>query len=256
MRGFLYFIFLVFLLISGCITTTEKYRYQQRVDNFYHLLKDEEWALFKTAEFDRAGDMIKKRLSEDTNFFKKWKKMQYDEAIATFDPAQTLKFFYEIIYKELNRTAYYKLMNMMDEKSLMKFIRYEDFENLGDEFYKSSSRAKAFIENLKKGYRLYKFSNKEIFELYRKVIFREATQKYFYDLCKLLDSLKLLNDFENGNLERFSSLKLDNLTEMEFQRIQQLTGLKLNFSEFVKVYYDVVIKEMDRGAVIQTLHKF
>ncbi len=255
-KRYIIFVFFISLILSNCTTVSEKFRYQQRIDAFYNLLEEEEWTLFKKREFEKAGDLIKERLSNNREFFKKWKQMQYNEAIATFDPAQTLKFFYEIIYKELNRPQYYKLMSLMDEPSVIQFAKYENIDKLCEDFYNKNNATKNFMDNLKKEYRLYKFSNREIFEFYRKVIFKEATQKYFYDFCKFINLLNLLNAFEKGEITKFASLKFDNVTEIEFQRIQKLTGLKLRFSDFVNVYYEVVIKEMDKGAVVQTLHKF
>ncbi|MCX7821359.1 MAG: SRPBCC family protein [Brevinematales bacterium] len=253
-------IFVLFLVIffTSCITTTEKYRYQQRVDNFYHLFNEQEWNYFKKADFVSASQLISERLKNDKKFLAKWKKVQYDEAIATFDVEQTLKFFYEIIFKELNKIPYYKFMEFLSQDLTMRFINKE-YKALED-FYNSNNEFKKFVDNLKKEYRLYKFTNEEVFSFLREIVFKEMTQKRFYDFCSILSELKVLYEFEKGNLTNIDneiSKGLSRTLEIKLDRFYSNTGLKgLPFSDLVKVYYNVVMKEMDKGAVIQTLHKF
>ncbi len=247
-------VLVLFLFVSlvSCIVTTEKYRYQHRIDNFYSVLNEEEWADFKRGDFSSAAKSLSKRLKDDKTLYEKWKKVQYDEAIATFDVEQSLKFFYEIIFKELNRETYYKFMKMLPNEIKMSFINrnYEDIEN----YYHNDIKFKKFVDNLKKEYRFYKFDNPEIYRFFREIVFKEATQKRFYDFCKILSSMNLLYKFEKGE---DLTLNIDKTREYDIEKLYNNTGLwGLPFSEVVKVYYKVVMKEMDKGAVIQTLHKF
>lgn len=252
----IFVLFLVFL--TSCITTTEKYRYQQRVDNFYHLFQAEEWNYFKSADFGSAAKMISERLKNDNKFLSKWKKVQYDEAIATFDVEQTLKFFYEIILKELNKDAYFDFMELLPSNLMLSFIN-KDYSSLED-FYNSNNNFKNFVEKLKREYRLYKFTNEEVFKFFREILFKEATQKRFYNFCNILSDMKLLYEFEKGMLsyvENEISKGLPKTVEIKLETFYNNTGLKgLPFTEVIRVYYNVVMKEMDKGAVIQTLHKF
>lgn len=252
-------IFVLFLvLLTSCITTTEKYRYQQRVDSFYHLFQEEEWNYFKSADFGSAAKMISERLNNDKKFLSKWKKVQYDEAIATFDVEQTLKFFYEIILKELNKDTYFVFMALLTHDLTLRFIN-KDYSSL-EIFYNSNNKFKNFVEKLKKEYRLYKFTNEEVFKFFREILFKEVTQKRFYNFCDILSDLKLLYKFENGNLSDIENEILKGLpktVEIKLETFYNNTGLKeLPLPEVIRVYYNVVMREMDKGALIQTLHKF
>lgn len=250
-------VFSVFLLcfVFSCVVTSEKYRFQKRMDAFYNLLGEEEIKYFRQADFQSAGEAIKKKLGEDTNFYKKWKELQYAEAIATFDPDQTVGYFYRVILKELNRSQYYIFLEMLNKDLQMAFVKREKFVQLLDEL--GDKKLQNFLNNLKTEYRLKDFSNEEIYNFFRNILFREATGKHFYDFCKFLNSLNLLKDFEDGKIDKLKDIELSASDKIEFERIKKLTGLtKLNFYELVSVYYDYVIKEMDQGAVIQTLYKF
>ncbi len=253
-----FFVLFLVVFFTSCMTTTEKYRYQQRVDNFYRLFTEEEWNNFKKTDFSLAANSINNRLKNDNKFFLKWKKVQYDEAIATFDVEQTLRFFYEIILKELNRNSYYEFMKMLSSELKLSFIN-KDYNSL-EYFYNSNKLFQRFVDNLKKEYRLYKFTNEEVFRFLREIVFKEATQKRFYDFCSILSDMKLLYEFEKGNLaylENEISKGLPKTVEIKLETFYNNSGLSgLPFLDVIKVYYNVIIKEMDKGAVIQTLHKF
>lgn len=149
-------------------------------------------------------------------------------------------------------------MKILPKDLTLSFINrdYSPLEN----FYNSNNKFKNFIEKLKKEYRLYKFTNEEIFNFFREILFKEATQKRFYSFCDILSDMKLLYEFEKGNLtyvENEISKGLPKTVEIKLDTFYNNTGLKgLPFTEVIKVYYNVVMKEMNKGAVIQTLHKF
>jgi len=251
----LFIIILIGLVIFSCTVTSEKYRFQKRIDSFYGLLKEEEFSCFKRADFETGGELIKKRLESDTNFYRKWKELQYSEAIAIFNPQQTLGFYYRIILRELNRAQYYNFMDLLDKELQLSFARRDNFvvklNSLNNE------KIKKFLDNLRKEYRLKNFTDEEIYNFFRNVIFIEATGKRFYHFCKFLKSLNLLYDFEQGRFDKIKEKNLGEVEKIEFDEIKKQTGLtKLSFYEFADIYYNVVMRELPKETVIQTLHKF
>jgi hypothetical protein len=189
--------------------------------------------------------------------------MQFSEAIATFDPAETAHFFREIILKELNRDNYYVFMNELDERAQMEFALNTNFMDYYENYYKTDVFFKNLVDSLKTEYRLYGFSDAQVYYFLRHTIFPEASQKemVFY-LLKLLSDCGALADFKDGNYAA-ASLKLkmeiqnNTASAVKVENIKKSSGLTmLPVEDLLQVYGKVVMKEMNPYALSHTLSKF
>jgi len=262
MRKIIYFI-LIIVFISGCAVTSEKYRYKVRFDNFYFLLNDSEKQLFASNKFQELGDSLKARLSNDKSLKEKWHSMQVAEAIYSFSPYETAKFFREIILRELNRENFYYFMNLLDSSSQIAFAKDpSNFLQIFEKYYNQNTRFRHFVENLKTEYRLYGFSHEAILKFFRYISFPEVSRREFYYILKLLKSSQALNDFKAGNISEAvkkldSYLSIQRVASDEWQRIKVNSSFtKLSSNEILEIYYNVIMKEMDADAVKKTLAKF
>ena len=157
----------ILILTAGCAVTSEKYRYQQRFDKFFHLLSEEEKAMFRKADFAGAGQSIDARLLSDKKFSNAWRTVQFAEAITTFDGVQSIRFFYTIILRELNRPRYAEFMKHLDAPAAEAFVRNAGFDAVGEALIKKDNSFKSFLDKQRSEYRLYGFSNPEIFAFFR-----------------------------------------------------------------------------------------
>ncbi len=256
-------VLIISLILAGCSSTSEKYRYKLRFDRFYFLLNGEEKGYFASNDLDKLAGSVASRLSNDAKLMEKWRDMQFNEAIATFDPYQTSHFFREIILKELNRDNYYLFMKELDSKAQLEFALNTNFMSYYIRYYKTDGLFKSLVDSLKTDYRLYNFSDEELYYFLRHTIFPESTQKemVFY-LLKLLNGCGALSDFKAGNYTS-AALKLKNdiqnnpVNALEFEKIRKASGLTmLTLEDLVRIYGSVVMKEMDPYALSHTLSKF
>jgi hypothetical protein len=255
------------LIIAGlflsCSVTTEKYRYKLRFDKFYFLLNSDEKGYFASDDLDKLGSSVKLRLASDTNFYSKWRDVQFYEAIATFDPVQTGHFFRETILKELNLDNYYIFMNMLESGTQKEFAYYTNFTVSFNRLCNNNASFKNFIASLKTDYRLYGFSDEQVCSFFRHTLFPEATRKEIvYYLLKELKGCGALPDFKAGNISAASQklaadMQNNPADARQFETIRKASGLTaLSVQELLQVYSDVVMKEMDPYALSHTLAKF
>jgi hypothetical protein len=257
------FIIICLFTLSNCAVTSEKYRYQQRLDHFYRLLNTEEKKMFGSNELGSLGKSLEKRLSENSNFIKEFKKVQFTEAINTFDGYQTVHFFRETILKELNRPNFYRFMEFLSAEEQISFVRQEPrFIELFTALTKKNTGFLNFMNNLKREYRFTEFSDKQIIDFFRSTSFPEVSRIRLFPLLKLLKSAKALEDFGKGNIEA-ATKKLDGSIkqiislEIDFSRIKRDSSIsKVSTYEFLDLYYRVILKEMDPYAVYSTIDKF
>lgn len=260
MKKIVYFILILFL---GCAVTSEEYRYKKRFDNFYSIMDNNEKQLFALNKLQELGDSLRKRLLVDKNLKEKWHSMQVAEAIYSFSPYETAKFFREIILRELNRKNFYYFMNLLDSPSQIEFAKNPiNFLSTFEKYYNKNIRFKHFIENLKTEYRLYEFPNEEILKFFRYISFPKVSRREFYYILKLLKESKALDDFKLGNISSASEkldsyLSIQRLAGEEWQRIKINSSFsKLSSNEILDIYYNVIMKEMDTGALKKTIAKF
>lgn len=255
-------ILLSWFLVSSCTVTSEKYRYQGRFDSFFHLLNDTEKDAFRMNDLNAFASSLEKRLAADTKLNESWRKMQFNEAITSFDAAQTAHFFHDVMLRELNRPRYMAFMKFLKADAQADFARNNQFEVSGDSLYQTDSSFKSFIDNMKTEYRLYGFSNKQVYEFFRSVSFPEVSRRNLYSILKTLKSAQAIDDFKAGRTAEAAD-KLEKAVksivtlDYELEKIRTDTGLtKVDIATLVDIYAKVVMKEMDQNAVIQTLAKF
>jgi hypothetical protein len=253
---------LLLLFFCGCSVTSEKYRYQHRFDHYYNLLNHDEKALFNADELDKLGASFDNRISNDAKFSNNMHTIQIYEAITTFDGKQTAVFFHDIILRELNRPVFYQFMDKLDNNAQEAFVKKSNFAAIFDKYYQSNNDFRNFIENAKKEYRLYQFSNEQVYTFFRNVSFPEVSRRELFQVLKLLKSAKALDDFRAGKIKE-ASQKLDvslksTITAIDiFNDLKKRTSMtKLDTFIFLDVYFNVIMKEMDPYAVKQNLSKF
>lgn len=250
-------------LFLGCSVTTEKYRYKLRFDRFYFLLAGDEKEYFASNQLDKLGSSVKIRLASDTNFYNKWRNVQFYEAIATFDPYQTVHFFRNVILRELNQDNYYSFMKMLDSGMQLEFAYDTNFSASYNRITNNNRPLKNLVDSLKTDYRLYGFSDEQVCLFIRHTLFPEATQKEMvYYLLKELKGCGALADFKAGNIpaaaQKLASDIRDNpASEKQYETIRTSSGLTaLAMPDLLRVYRDVVLKEMDPYALSHTLAEF
>lgn len=257
------FSLLALMLLAGCSVTSEKYRYQQRVDRFYSLLNQEEKADFAAGNVARAGASIEKRVASDKKLAEDYSVLQTEEAINTFDGAQTVRFFREIILRELNRPVFYRFMKYLDAKSQYDFAFNKGFD--ADLTAKlNNNQFRNFMDIVRNEYRLKGFSNKQIAEFFRSISFPEVSRRELYHVLRILkeSSQNALLDFKTGNTASAASQLDQALAKKpdiaaDFAGIRERSGLTaLDTARFLEVYSQIIMKEMDQGAVSRTLDKF
>ncbi len=255
-------IFFMIVFISGCAVTSEKYRYQGRIDNYYKLLNNDEKDAFRNGDYDQLAASFSKRIEADKKLSNEFIKVQQYEAITTFDAKQTAHFFREIILKELNRNNFYSFMNFFNEKSQLDFARNSNFSEDFNNLYNNNREFKKFIDNLKTEYRLNGYSNDQIIKFFRNISFPEVSRRELYHVFEILKDFQGVNEFTNGNVI-LAAQKVDSgvtklvTADMAFNELKKRTSLtRLNTSELLDVYYNVILKEMDPYAVARTLMKF
>jgi hypothetical protein len=265
MKKFLAFASFAVLLVmvAGCSVTSEKYRYQQRIDRFFNLLTQEEKTSFAAGDIVQAGNSIDKRLASDKKFADGFTAVQTEEAINTFDGQQTIRFFREIILRELNRPPFYQFMNKLDSKAQYDFaVRNNFYQDLSAKY--AERDFKNFFDTLKTEYRLAGFSNQQVADFFRNISFPEVSRRELYHVLSLLKSTSVtaLSAFRDGNTAA-AALQLDQaISKMPviangFSDIRDRSSLtKVSTAQFLEIYYNVIIKEMDQGAVTRTLDKF
>lgn len=261
-RFFLLALILAAATLAACSVTSEKYRYQHRFDSFYNLLDREEASLFASNNLVQVAERLEKRMASDPKLVAAYRDAQTDEAILTFGVSQTVRFYREIILRELNRNNYYRFMNYLDAASQTDLVRRRDIGKNLESLSETNRGFRAFMDGLKKEYRLYGFSNPQITDFFRTVSFPELSRREFYPLLKLLRDTRALQDFRTGQTAS-AAQKLDqavtgNLAARhELDAVRKRSGLtKMSTQDLLSAYYDIVMKEMDQSAVQRTLGKF
>ena len=182
------------------------------------------------------------------------------EAITTFDGETTARFFYEYMLRELNRKNYHKFMRLLNEDEILLFAQKSDkFPEIITEKRNKDRNFDRFIENLTENYALYEFSDYQLTKFFRDVTFAEATRRHFYDLLSVLKKSNGLQAFLDGDID-FAALHIVKTTpaaEMEYNEFRRNSGLvNMSVPSVLRVYYEIVINEMDSEAVAKTIAKF
>lgn len=260
MKNFLLLI-AAFAVLAGCSVTSEKYKYQQRFDHFYNLLNADEKKAFSENDTNLAGTSLDKRLSQDKKLAASWLAVQTEEAINTFDGIQSVAYFRGIILRELNREPFYSFMDKLDAKTQYNFANKKDPAKLAEELVSNRDVIRIF-DLVRTEYRLYGFSNAQIIDFFRNVSFPEVSRRELYPVLKLLKDNQAFADFRSGNTESASQKMEQAMTKnvsakYDFEAIRKRAGLtKTDLRAFLDIYYNVIMKEMDAGAVERTLGKF
>lgn len=253
---------LAVILFSGCAVTTEKYRFQTRLDHYYRLLNNSEKEAFRKGDYQTAGLSVDARISSDNAFKLAWTKLQQDEAITTFDGPQSIHFFYFTLLKELNRTSYLRFMGFLDAQGQTAFVKKEGIVPIVEKLMITSHEFKGLMESVKTEYRMNGFSNEEIVQFFRDVEFPEVSRREVFNILKILKSVNALEDFKSGNTDLASrktdaGMKQNIAMSYELDRIKDWSGLtKIDTKTFLELYYRVVIREMDPYALSRTMEKF
>lgn len=248
-------------VFAGCSVTSEKYKYQQRFDRFYNILNSAEKKDFAENSIDKVGASLDKRVAEDKKLAASWLAVQTEEAINTFDGVQSVRFFREIILRELNRNPFYRFMDLLDQKAQADFAFNNDFPKSLNQALGNRNLAR-LMDSVRTEYRLYGFSNDQIADFFRKVSFAEVSRKELYPVLKMLKNSMALADFRGGNISAASqkleqALSKNISAKYDLDAIRKRSGLtKVDVKTFLDINYNVIMKEMDPGAVERTLGKF
>lgn len=186
------FVWLFMLLIAtGCVVTSEEFRYKQRFDEFYNILDDQERLLFADNDLDALGKSIDLREQEDDDFATNLLEVRIYEAITTSDGYETGYFFRYFILRELLRDQFYDYMDYFDGDAQEAFAREEGFieNHLG--LMDQERKFRNLVQNLTTEYRLYDYTDEQIIKFFREVSFPEVSRKQVY---YLLDFLKSYSD--------------------------------------------------------------
>ncbi|OHD56539.1 MAG: hypothetical protein A2014_04395 [Spirochaetes bacterium GWF1_49_6] len=245
------------LILSGCVVTSEIYRYKNRFDHFYTLLGDQEKQLFAQDKLTELGASIDKKLASDSEFYKKYREVQIYEAITSFDGAKTSWFFRYIILKELNRENLYTYMNFFTPEEQTAFASNQGINEIVENKIQKDGAFKSFMDSMRTEFRLYGFTNPQINEFFRNVVFPEVSRKQVYQLLLALKSAGLIAEYKSPEkniadlaLKLDAALKGNTLDKNKFEEIKKLSGLsKLDTASFLKIYNDFIMVEMDQDAV-------
>lgn len=251
------------IVMSSCVVTSEKYRYQTRFDNFYNLLTETEKKQFAENDLMALGDSLDKRLASDEKAKKALAEVKVYEAINTFDGYQTAKFFRGQILKELNKDNYYAMLDFFNEKEQIAFARNSGFKEIAESKYGSDAKFKSFLDNMKKEYRLYLFSNDKLYDFFRMTVWTEMSQKRVFDLFDVLKRGKVLKAYLSDTNASYQDLadRVEKNQKEDLKSglasVKNLSGLKkLTSANLLDVYKTVVLVEMDREALRKTVEKF
>lgn len=251
----------VLAILAGCSVTSEKYKYQQRFDHFYNLLNSQEKKDFAEGSTDKVGVSIDKRASEDKKLAAAWLAVQTEEAINTFDGVQSVKFFREIILRELNREPFYRFMNALDASLQSDFAFKKDLNKTVEQALNIREISR-LLDSVRMEYRLYGFSNIQIVDFFRNNSFPEISRRELYPVLKMLKDNQALGDFRIGNIasavQKMEQALTKNVSaKYDFDAIKKRSSLtKTDIKTFLDIYYNVIMKEMDPDAVERTLGKF
>jgi hypothetical protein len=261
-------------VLSGCAVTSDKYRFQQRIDHWYSLLNSEEKSLFRDARMTELGDSLSARLAKDPKLATNYRIMQESEAITSFDPDQTAVFFREIILRELNRKNLFKFMDRLDAQGQLDFaFSYaaastntnglpEAFVKRMEKLQSSDGTYRALYESFIREYRLYDYTPAEVLFFFRTVSFAEVSRMRLFDVLKFLKANNALQPFLAGKIDEAAAIVTSQeksliTTSMQLADLKSATSLNhLDERSLLKVYYEVVMKEMDSDAVRKTIAKF
>lgn len=261
MRSILFLsLVLTAVLFMGCSVTSEKYRYQWRMDRFYGLLSAEEKAAFKTGSLDKLGLSLEKRVSADSKLSNQYINVQIYEAITAFDAAQTAHFFRFTILKELNRAFFYRFMDSVDAQFQLAFARNDSgVPGMLDSLAARDGKIQSMIRAMKTEYRLYDMNTSELISFYRKVSFPEVSRRELYHVLRHLKAAGALELFTAGRITEAAAalntyLSASRPALADFRDVQKRSSLnKISVNDFLDIYYSIIMKEMDQGAVERTL---
>jgi len=248
-------------MLAGCAVTTVEYQYKLRFDRFYRLLNDTEKAAFRRDQFDVLGQSLEKRMAVDKQLSNAMDAVMFDEAIHTFRMDQVGMFFKRYILTGFHQDDYAMFIQTLPKEVLVRFVTKDP--SCVPEIQKllsSNKKLASWWKGVTTDGRLGDFSLEETVSLYRQYIFPEKTQSQVYALFQFLAGQKLLKVFLEGR-EDFSQRLADATKQIvvarEIRSLKQKTLLDhLSDEEFFRVYREVILKEMDRGALAKTLAMF
>ncbi len=254
----------VLFFFAGCAVTSESYRYKIRFDDFYRLLNDQEKTFFNDNKLAELGASLDQRASTDLELSNDLREVKIHEAITTFDGSETAYFFRSIILRELNRPNYYKLMNFLSNGETEAFATGNNFVQMFEQKIQDNRKFSKFVDSLKKEYRLYDFTDEQLYRFFRSVVFPESTQKQVYYLFDVLKKSFLLQPFLDGDIDNVArqldqKLQASSSTgiRMSWNSVRRYSGLvNTDTATFLRIYRDVVMKEMDPDALKETIMKF
>jgi hypothetical protein len=246
------------LILSGCVVTSEIYRFKNRFDHFYNLLNDQEKQLFAQDKLAELGASIDKKLTSDPEFYKEYREVQIYEAITSFNGADTAWFFRYIILKELNRENLYTYLNFFTPEEQIAFASNQGINEIIANKVQKDAAFKSFMESMRTEFRLYGFTDPQVNVFFRDVVFPEVSRKQVYQLLLVLKTAGLIAEYRSPEKNITDiAMKLDAASKSatafdknKLDDVKKLSGLsKLDTAKFLTIYNDVIMKEMDQDAV-------
>lgn len=249
------------LSLFSCTVTSEKYRYQKRVDHYTRLLNAEETSAFRANRMEDLASSFSGRIGKDPKLASAYQKVLIDEAIPTFSVTQAASFYREILMRELTRPLFYQLMNALNPLQQEAFVRSSNFAQGLEQASANADVSKA-LELARKEYRLNGYSPAEIADFFRTVSFPQVSRRELYPLLSILKTTGGLPEFLAGKtadaaqkLEK--KLPYDAALKEAFAALKERTSLtKVGTKVLLDLYLEVIMKEMDPYALKQTLSKF
>ncbi|NPV38466.1 hypothetical protein BREVNS_0290 [Brevinematales bacterium NS] len=254
------FSFLIVMLV-GCAVTTVEHRYKQRFDHFYRLLNKEEKAAFCSDDFATFGKLLENRMASDQELSNAMDKVMFDEAIHTFRMDQVGLFFKKFILTGFHQDDYAFFVSALPSQVLVKFA-YDEKAVARDiqALIQKDKRLSSWWKKVTTDGRLGDFSLEQVLSFYRRYIFPVKTHAEVYFVAKFLSDNKLLKAFLEGSPDfenRLKEIKKQIVISREIKAIKERAQISsLSDEEFFRLYREVILREMDKGALAKTLAMF
>ncbi|MDK2818318.1 MAG: hypothetical protein KFW21_02580 [Spirochaetota bacterium] len=259
-----YNLLIITLLIatSSCAIEGEVYRLQTRIKYWHQLLNNTEEQMFAQNKINELGLILDQKEADDLYFKQKIREVRINEAIMSFDGAQTVHFFYNVLLKDLAKFSYEEFMRSLSEEEQIQFIQ----KNLPDTIFVAK---KSVFNNARKDFGFNSFTDEEILTYYRSISFPANYYVVVYDILVFLAKYRSMDLFLQGDLtgtvDIFNSIKKLETSKSVSVRKQAKQDLELwndfkkrtfltslSNKEFAQVL-SIVLPEMDTTVRIQTI---
>ena len=148
-------------------------------------------------------------------------------------------------------------MNFFTPEEQTAFASNQGINEIVENKIQKDGAFKSFMDSMRTEFRLYGFTNPQINEFFRNVVFPEVSRKQVYQLLLALKSAGLIAEYKSPEkniadlaLKLDAALKGNTLDKNKFEEIKKLSGLsKLDTASFLKIYNDFIMVEMDQDAV-------